>query len=379
MICTHVVLRNFRNWPQLAFSPHPGLNLVVGPNAQGKSSLLEALYALVTTRPYRAQRDGEVVRFGERFAHVQAAFTAAGRSVSCEILWEQKEAGRHRKEVRINRQQVQRLADVFGVARMVLFAPRDLELVSGGPEARRRWLDVALSQVYPTHLHALTQYARVLAERNRLLREAHRSSAIDRALLDALTEQLVSWGARIARRRVETLARVGAVLEPLYRRLSGDRDHITLHYVSSAAPRDGEDHETGLHRLARARARVELERGVTMFGPHRDDIQIDLEGRPMRSFGSQGQIRCMSLAMRLAEADLIAREGGEPPVLLLDDCLSEMDLGRQAALWAYLAECGQVFLTTSVWTAEQALPLGGRLFRVADGVVEEVGDAPCCA
>lgn len=116
-----------------------------------------------------------------------------------------------------------------------------------------------------------------------------------------------------------------------------------------------------------------------MFGPHRDDIQIDLEGRPMRSFGSQGQIRCMSLAMRLAEADLIAREGGEPPVLLLDDCLSEMDLGRQAALWAYLAECGQVFLTTSVWTAEQALPLGGRLFRVADGVVEEVGDAPCCA
>lgn len=377
--CTHVALSNYRNWARLELEPHPRLNLITGPNAQGKSNLLEALYALVTTRPYRAQKDAEVVAFDETFAHVRAAFTAGGRDVSCEIMWERKPDGRHRKEVRINRQNVQRLADVFGVARMVLFAPRDLELVSGGPEGRRKWLDLALSQLYPTHLHALTQYTRVLAERNRLLKAASGGARIDGALLDALTEQLVSWGAQLVERRKGALRALGEILERLYRHLSGERDHVSLHYVSSAEPQGGETAQEALARLANMRARLERERGMTMLGPHRDDVNILLETRPMRHFGSQGQIRCMSLAMRLAEAELLEREGGEPPLLLLDDCLSEMDLMRQDALWAYLAERSQVFLTTSVWPREQLLPFDGRIFRAAAGAIESGRDASCNA
>jgi DNA replication and repair protein RecF len=376
VIATHVTLNNYRNWTRLSLDPHPRLNLVTGPNAQGKSNLLEALYALVTTRPYRAQKDIEVVRFGEPFAHVHAAFEAAGRSVSCEIVWERKAEGRHRKEVRLNKQPVSRLAEVFGVARMVLFAPRDLELVTGGPEARRRYLDVVLSQLYPTHLHALTQYNRVLAERNRVLRMQAARVRIDPALLEALTEQMVGWGASIIDRRRAVLERLGGLLEQMYRHLSGQKDHVRMKYVSSADPAPEESTQEALARLAKSRARVEAERGVTMFGPHRDDVSIVLEKHPMRNFGSQGQIRCMSLAMRLAEAELLTRDGGEPPLLLLDDCLSEMDLNRQDALWAYLATREQVFLTTSVWPREQRLPFEGRIWRVYNGEVE---DAKCCA
>ena len=177
---------------------------------------------------------------------------------------------------------------------------------------------------------------------------------------------------------MSALRLLGEILERLYRHLSGARDQVSLSYVSSAAPHEGETPHESLTRLAGLRARIERQRGTTLFGPHRDDVSIMLETHPMRHFGSQGQIRCMSLAMRLAEAEMIAQEGGETPLLLLDDCLSEMDLHRQDALWAYLADRAQVFLTTSVWPPQQPLPFAGRVFRVAGGVVDAESDTPCC-
>src|SRR5262249_1601418 len=139
-------------------------------NAQGKSNLLEALYALVTTRPYHAQKDVEAIRFGEPFARIHAALQTTSRSLSCDLVWQKMDGDRTRKEIKLNQQSVQRLLEVFGMARMVLFAPRDLDLVAGAPETRRKYLDILLCQLYPAHLHALHQYQRVLQERNRWLR-----------------------------------------------------------------------------------------------------------------------------------------------------------------------------------------------------------------
>lgn len=379
MIATDVTLNNFRNWSRLTLAPHARLNLITGPNAQGKSNLLEALYALVTTRPYRAQKEIEVVRFGELFAHVHANFAAAGRQVSCDIMWERTAEGKHRKEVRLNKQPVQRLVDVFGVARMVLFAPHDLLLVSGGPEARRRYVDVVLSQLYPAHLHALSQYQKVLAERNRLLRMLSVGRAVDPHVHAALDAQLVHWGSDIVERRKSALLPLGELLEKMYQRLSGEREVVRLRYMSSISTEAGENTQEAMARLAKSRSRDEVLRGMTLFGPHRDDINILLEKHPMRHFGSQGQIRCTSLALRLAEAEWLNGVGGEPPLLLLDDCLSEMDLQRQDALWSYLSTRAQVFLTTSVWPRGQNLPFAGRVFHVWDGAVGEVSDAACCA
>ncbi len=375
MIATQVTLNNYRNWARLSITPHERLNLVTGPNAQGKSNLLEALYALVTTRPYRANRELDVIRFGESFAHVHADFAAAGREVSCEVAWQRAAEGRMRKEVRLNRQPVPRLVDIFGVARIVLFAPRDLELVTGGPEARRRWVDIVLSQLHPTHLHALTRYRTVLAERGRILRTLAAGGSVDPALREALDEQLVTWGATIVERRTGTLQKFGELLEKRYRQLSGGRESIRLRYVSSAPCLSGESTAAAILRCINKRFRDEVERGASLFGPHRDDIDVLLDRHALRHFGSQGQIRSLSLAMRLAEAEMLTLDGGEPPLLLLDDCLSEMDSMRQDALWSYLSTCGQVFLTTSIWPHDQALPFTGRVFRVWEGTVQEQRDA----
>lgn len=373
MRIVEVTLNNYRSWARLSMRTHARLNLLSGPNAQGKSNLLEALYALVTTRPYRAQKDVEVVRFGEEFAHVHADLEAGGRQVSCEIAWQKGVgASRPRKEIKINRQPVQRLVDVFGLARLVLFTPRDLDLVQASPEFRRRYLDVLLCQIYPAHLYALGQYQKVLSERNRWLRSlaaspASRHAASDDALHEAWTEQLVRWGADLVDRRRAALQRLTPHLERIYRTLSGQVDSISLRYVPSVIPEPGETTADALARNLHGHAREERARGLTLFGPHRDDIAIALDGRSMRLYGSQGQMRCTALAMRLAEGEMLQRETEEAPVLLLDDCLSEIDRRRQDALWEYLEGREQVFLTTSTWEADRALPFDGAYYRVAEG------------
>lgn len=360
--------------------PHPRLNVVTGPNGQGKSNLLEALYALVDTHPYRAQRDIEVVRFGEAFAHVHASLSAGGRHVSCEIMW-QMEGGsplgqRVRKEVRLNRQPVHRVGDFFGRARMVLFAPRDLELVGGAPDRRRVYLDMLLSQIHPAHLNALRQYKQVLAERNTYLRSALQGGRRPE-LEEAWNQQLASWGGEIMDRRRQALDRLAPHLERIYHLLGGRDENVRLRYAPSVSPEAGESCQDALARQLSRRMEDEMARGITLSGPHRDDVSILLNGRSMRLYASQGQTRSMALALRLAEGEMLECEGGEAPVLLLDDCLSEMDERRQGALWQYLGERHQVFLTTSQWPVDSSLPIAGALHRVADGRLVTEGGTSC--
>jgi DNA replication and repair protein RecF len=379
VITTDITLRDYRNWPALTLQPHPRLNVIVGANAQGKSNLLEALYALVTTRPYRALKDVEVIRFQAEVAHVSAGLAGGGRSVHCAIAWEKLNGSdRTRKVVQINQQPVHRLVDVFGVARMVLFAPQDLELMNGGPETRRRFLDVLLSQLQPAYLHALHVYQKVLAERNRWLRAAAVSGHADAGLREAYNEQMVRCGSELIVRRARAIDVLGPLLERIYHHLSGARETVRLLYLCSTPPRGDEDVAAALSRALASRAHEELARGTTVCGPHRDDLGILLNGHPIRSFGSQGQQRSMAVALRLAEGEMLEREGGEPPVLLLDDCLSEIDESRQQALWEYLAERQQVFLTTCNWQP-RALPVDGTTFLVADGQAREHESIQCCA
>lgn len=382
MRVTTVTLNNYRNWARLTLTPHARLNLVSGPNAQGKSNLLEALYALVTTRPYRAARDLEVIRFGEDFAHVHATLHSESREVSCEIAWQRAQAGgRHRKEIKVNRQPVQRLMDVFGLARMVLFTPRDLQLVQGAPEFRRQFLDIMLCQLHPAHLYALSQYQKVLAERNRWLRTlaasggTSRAAAQDASMHEVWTEQLVRWGTDLSDRRRASLERLAPKLERVYAQLCGKTDHLGLRYLPGVAPEPGESTAEALARAYRNGARDERARGVTLFGPHRDDIAILLDGRAMKLYGSQGQTRSTAIALRLAEAEMLERDGGHAPVLLLDDCLSEIDERRQVALWEYLSMRGQVFLTTSGWDSSRALPFDGTVWHTKAGRIQSMVDA----
>ena len=375
VVLTEITLNHYRSWARLLLAPDARLNLLAGPNAQGKSNLLEALYALVTTRPYRALKDTEVIRFGEDYAHVYAAFTSQQRHLTCEIAWQKGRLnGRPRKEVKVNRQPVDRLMDVFGLARMVLFTPRDLDLIQGSPDYRRRYLDILLCHLHPTHLYALSQYQRVLNERNRWLRTASsdtgRPSAEVATMHEVLGEQLVRWGADIMERRTAVLGRLVPVLERIYRQMGGHDDKVSLRYLPSVKPEPGERVADALDRTLRSHAREEMLRGSTLFGPHRDDLAVLLDGRPVRHYGSQGQTRTCALSMRLAEGELLEKEVGEAPVLLLDDCLSEIDPRRQDALWSYLAQRQQVFLTTTSWT--QRLPIPGTLFDVQGGRINAV-------
>ena len=283
-----------------------------------------------------------------------------------------------RKEVRLNRQPVQRVGDFFGRARMVLFAPRDLDLVNGAPERRRLYLDVLLSQLHPGYLDALRQYKRVLAERNTYLRSVGQGQgARNRVLEEAWNEQLSQWGGAVMDRRRIALERIAPPLERVYHLLGGEAERVRLRYHPSARAESGESSHEAMARGLAARAGEELQRGLTLVGPHRDDVEILLNGRSMRLYASQGQVRSMALALRLAEGDVLEHDGGEAPVLLLDDCLSEMDERRQGALWQYLGERDQVFVTTSHWPEGQALPVPGAVVRVGDGRIVAVESSPC--
>ncbi|QYG90975.1 DNA replication and repair protein RecF [Iamia sp. SCSIO 61187] len=350
-----VWLTDFRSYASAEVALAPGLTAVVGANGQGKSNLLEAIGWMGGLRSFRAAPTEALVRVGAERAIIRGEGSRAGRAllIECEV------APGGRSRMLVNRQPVRRVRDGLDFLRAVVFAPDDLELVKGGPAERRRYLDDLVVALDPRLDAVRTDLDRILKQRSALLKQS--GGRLD----EAIASTLEVWNARLARAgealadaRSELVARLGPVVEEAYRDLAGGAG-VVLAY-------DPPWRAGGLlAALAEAR-RDELRRGVSLVGPHRDELDITLAGLPARTHASQGEQRTTALALRLAAARLVAAELDTPPLLLLDDVLSELDDDRSAALLAHLPP-GQTVITTAT-----SLPAGTEpqlVLRVAGGEV----------
>lgn len=344
-----------------------GVTVVSGANGEGKTSLLEALGWAATTRSFRGVPDAALVRSGTEAAYMRVSVQESDREQLMEA--EIRAVGRNR--VRVNRHPLTRARDLLGLVRVTVFAPDDLQLVKGGPAERRAYLDDLLVAVAPRYDAVRTEVDRVLKQRNALLRQGMRGPDAESTLV-VFDEQFLRAGSELVRGRLRLTDRLLPAVRDAYRGLAGDVDDVDATYEAewaegSVTP-DVDDVEKLLRAALVARRGAELDRGITLVGPHRDEWRVRLAGLDARTHASQGEQRTLSLGLRLAGHKVCAEVVGTEPVLLLDDVFSELDPARAEALVAELPT-GQTLITTASAVPGSVHP--DRRLRVRAGHVEE--------
>ena len=364
MQITRLALHNYRNYASLTLSPAPGLNVLVGDNAAGKTNVLESAFLAVIGRSHRTRTDAELVKNGEDAASVDVtADTRAGtREVSVRI------PRQGRRKLLIDGAAPGRTGELMGVINAVLFSPEDLSLIKGGPAERRRFVDMALSQEKPGYYYLLQRYGAALRQRNALLKREEAPK--DEEFLP-WEEQLARSGSGLILARAAFLRRLGETAGRLHDVITDGGEELTLSYMPNVPPDDEKAlSDTLRQRLAADRTR-DVYRGGTGAGPHRDDIAASISGSDARTFGSQGQQRTAALSLKLAELEILALSTGEKPILLLDDVFSELDRARQRLLIT-ACEGAQTFITcTHIDALENAGAVEMKRYNVRAGTVSE--------
>jgi DNA replication and repair protein RecF len=354
-----IELRQFRNYAEETVELGPGFNLVAGPNAQGKTNLLEALYLLSTTRLLRGRRDHEAI------LDTAEAMSVEGTLTQSDALLKISLARGGRKRAFLNGMSLPRAADLLGRLPSVTISTADLELVRGDPSDRRLYLDLELSSLYPVYLRAFTVYRRALEQRNALLRHA-RETVVSPIQFEPWELELARSGVEIREIRRRHLVSLEAAARQAHARI-GDGETLALD-IEEGDPARSED--AYLSALAESRS-TDVQRGGTSVGPHRDDLAIFVDGRDARHFASQGQQRTAVIAIKLAGLPLGTDIFGKPPLLLLDDMLSDLDADRRRRLTeAVIDQAGQALLTcTEAEAAGPGILASARAFRVEGGRV----------
>ena len=337
-------LDNFRNYQHLAATFSPGVNVFLGPNAQGKTNLLEAIYVLALTTSHRTHSDKELISWGEKDALVAGLIQRKTSKIPLALGFDTK--GKH---ARVNHLNQPKLADYIGQLNVILFAPEDLSLVKGAPAIRRTFIDREFSQMSPKYLYIANQYRAILRQRNQYLKQLQSKKNTDLLFLEVLTERLVMFASELIERRLRLIQKLNAAAQPIQSAITQTGEALEIEYVSQLNPEELVDAATIQQALLtwfeKLQAR-EIQEGVTKLGPHRDDLAFIVNGRNVAVFGSQGQQRTTALAVKLAEIDLMKEETGEYPILLLDDVLSELDRERQTHLLKAMQGKVQTFITT---------------------------------
>lgn len=366
----HLILKNYRNYDHLDLSFHNKINVIIGENAQGKTNLMEAVYVLAFTRSYRTPHEQELISWQKDFAKIEGMIHRKNRTFPLEII-----ISKLGKKAKLNQLEQKKLSDYIGTFNVVMFAPEDLTLVKGSPQIRRRFIDMELGQIQPSYVYHLGQYQKILKQRNHLLKQMQRNQMSDQSLLLILTEQLSEHAAILLERRFSFLSLLRNYAKPIHQNISRQLETLDIHYQASidvSEAMNKEKIETIYLEKFLDIQNQEIERGITLIGPHRDDLIFYINDRNVKVYGSQGQQRTTALSVKLAEIDLIKNETGEYPVLLLDDVLSELDDYRQSHLLNTIENKVQTFVsTTSVDGIYHQTLKKADLFTVTNGKVEK--------
>lgn len=334
-------LINYRNYKELFLEFNPNLNILIGKNGQGKTNLVEAIYLLGFGKSFRTNKDKELVKFHEEHAYVCGRFTKQERSNEIELFFNNK----NKKGAKINKISIDKVSDLIGRFNIVVFSPEDLKLVKDGPKERRKFIDKEISQILPKYYYLITTYNKILMQRNNLLKMRN----VDLNLLDIYDEQLATSGSAIYLYRRDFIKKLAQIARDMHKKLTDGTEDFKISYSNQLKVCEG-DREEDVNQRFKSKLsedrKFDIERGNTKTGPHKDDLEVFINGIDVRTYGSQGQQRTSSISLKLSEIQLIKEEIGENPVLILDDVFSELDEKRQGLLIENLKDV-QIFVTSA--------------------------------
>ena len=360
MRIARIAFEGFRNLQPGELVAHEGINVIYGANAQGKTNLLEAMWLFTGAKSFRGAKESSLVKTGQEYARLELDFVAEGREQNATLLLQKG------RQATLNGVKLKSGNQLAGHFRAVVFSPAHLTLVKDGPAERRAFLDGAIGQLWPKFLSLTQAYARAVAQRNALLKDARfHSQLLD--MLEVYDREIAQKGARLVEYRLRYLNRLRPYAEEIYAGIAGGRETLAMEY--DGLP-DGQDPAALLAALKAAR-REDLAGAVTSVGPHRDDLTLTVSGMDARQFASQGQQRSVVLALKLAEAAVLRDVAGEQPVALLDDVMSELDEQRQDYLLDHIRDW-QVFLTGCDAASVRRMTAGA-VFRVEAGSLTKEG------
>ncbi|MFS0784101.1 DNA replication/repair protein RecF [Bacillus sp. 1P06AnD] len=364
-------VKNYRNYEDLVMDFENKVNVILGENAQGKTNIMEAIYVLAMAKSHRTSNDKDLIRWDEEYAKIEGRIHKRNSTIPLELTISKKG-----KKAKCNHIEQQRLSQYIGNMNVVMFAPEDLHLVKGSPQVRRRFIDMEIGQVSPLYLYEYSQFQKILQQRNHYLKMLQSRKQTDLAMLDVLTEQFIEYGVKVIEKRFQFLKLLQKWAEPIHKGISRDLETLQIQYKPSVDVSDSMDLSKMIDEYQAKFDKIkqrEIDRGVTLFGPHRDDLMFIVNGRDVQTFGSQGQQRTTALSLKLAEIELIYSEIGEYPILLLDDVLSELDDFRQSHLLNTIQGKVQTFVTTtSVEGIDHATLREAATFEVVQGNMKQV-------
>lgn len=354
-----IELKNFRNYENLEISFDEGTNILFGDNAQGKTNILEAAYMSGTTKSHKGSRDREMIRFGEEEAHLKTVVVRGGREYQIDMHLKKNRA----KGIAIDKIPIKKASELFGILNIVFFSPEDLNIIKNGPAERRRFLDSELCQLDRIYLADLTNYNKILAQRNKLLKDMiYRPSLSD--TLPVWDMQLIETGKKIIRRRKQFVDELREIVSDIHYRISGGKEELFLKYEPNIDDIFFED------ELSRAKEK-DKKLCQTSVGPHRDDLLFSIGDIDIRKYGSQGQQRTSALSLKLSEIELVRKSISDTPVLLLDDVLSELDSSRQNYLLNNISDTQTIITCTGLDEFVRNRFTVNRVFEVIAGHVYE--------
>ena len=314
MIVLNISCKNFRNLENINISPCDGMNVICGENAQGKTNILESIWLFTGAKSFRTNKDNNFIKFGTEKAVCRLDFKSEGIKKIAEITIKDK------REVALNGKRIKSASEFAGNFKAIVFSPVDLSLVSDGPSVRRKFLDTAIGQLYPSYINILKNYIRAVTQRNKIIKDFKYDSTLS-IMLDVYENEISQNGEKIVNFRKRYIEVINEFLGNVYDGISGGREKIETEYISS--------YSNDLTEKLKFSRKEDMYSGVTSIGPHRDDLEFKINGISARNFASQGQKRSIALAVKLSEAEVIKKNVGECPVILLDDVMSELDPLRQ--------------------------------------------------
>ncbi|ENZ00177.1 DNA replication/repair protein RecF [Clostridium thermobutyricum] len=352
-------LINYRNYDNLEINLGPNVNVFMGDNAQGKTNVLEAIYYCAFAKSHRTSRDRELINWNGDIAFISVSVgrNRLDKKIDINILKDGK------KVVKVNSVKINKIGELFGTFNVVMFSPEDLKIIKDSPGIRRKFIDMELCQLDHKYYYNLVQYNKVMNERNIVLKNRE----IDLDILDIYDIQLSTFGTYIINKRIEYLNKLNTHSIEIHNDITSGKEKIEFKYISSI--KNYENVQNDFYEILKKNRKKDLEKGITCYGPHRDDFSVLINDVDTKSFGSQGQQRTAVLTMKFASLKIIKEITGEYPVLLLDDVLSELDFNRKRYVLSSIGEIQTIITCTGIEDLDDYLDNNSKLFKVRDGVI----------
>lgn len=357
MFIESMELLNYRNYGQLHIDFHKGTNVLYGDNAQGKTNILEAVYVCCTTKSHKGSKDREIVKFGEEESHIKMIVRRDDVPYRIDMHLKKNRT----KGIAVNGIPIKKASELFGIVNVIFFSPEDLNIIKNGPSERRKFIDLELCQLNKLYVYNLVQYNKVIAQRNKLLKDMDGTSSL-KETLDIWDIQLIKFGKEVIRLRTEFIRELNELIRGIHAHLSGEKEELSILYEPNVT-------EALFEEMLIKNRQQELRQRLTLTGPHRDDLNFIVNGTDIRKFGSQGQQRTAALSLKLAEIELVKRTVKDYPILLLDDVLSELDSKRQEHLLSGISHIQTLITCTGLDDLVNSKFEMDKIFKIVEGNV----------